>query len=459
MQKTAQKRSILNKLREMTNVSGQAAEKFFNPQFKAVMESLRAKDDQIRSLVAGAPIGDGDPGSDPVALKDLLKSAKSNLNRREYMVAVAELGRFHKRFSDINRELDKLKFDIDAVHHQFLFGTEDEPILNDEQKKHLHDLKSRFARTQRMELIKEAGIMDFFYNIGTRRGRALSAWEKRYPKETARLKKDTTTMLVKSEAALSQILSTLKEMASARSVRNPEQYTKFAEKITKSYQSYDGSFKEYYNTNIKGWLDKVELVAPTEPISEKESDEIATQKIPVGDVPSTEKDNFKIPMLFGPDKSTEVSRVPSQVDTDIESMPPTMDAPSSKELPYAATMPSPGMQVNTPRIPPAASVPTIPSPPPAMSGPMSTQPSSAAPSTIPSPPPAMSEPGQLKSDQLAKEFGWNTAHTKFLSSLESLSNESPFLLASYIAKYARSIQSYDTATAIKLLKIAKNIRG
>jgi hypothetical protein len=164
-------------------------------------------------------------------------------------------------------------------------------------------------------------------------------------------------------------------------------------------------------------------------------------------------------MLFGPDKSTEVSRVPSQVDTDIESMPPTMDAPSSKELPYAATMPSPGMQVNTPRIPPAASVPTIPSPPPAMSGPMSTQPSSAAPSTIPSPPPAMSEPGQLKSDQLAKEFGWNTAHTKFLSSLESLSNESPFLLASYIAKYARSIQSYDTATAIKLLKIAKNIRG
>ena len=106
MQKTAQKRGLLDKLIEnsgINNISGIAAEKFFNPEFKEVMETLRKKDDTIRSIVAGEIIGDGDPGEGPTALKKLLKNAKSNIARREYMSATADLGWFHKKISDISK--------------------------------------------------------------------------------------------------------------------------------------------------------------------------------------------------------------------------------------------------------------------------------------------------------------------------------------------------------------------
>ena len=132
MQKTSQKRSMLNKIREMTNVSGIAAEKYFNPQFEEVMNNLREVDANIRSIAAGKPLDNGNPGSDPVALKDLLKSAKSNLNRREFMMSVAELGRFHKKIADIVLELGRLQNKVDEVHHQFLFQD-----LGDEHKKEL----------------------------------------------------------------------------------------------------------------------------------------------------------------------------------------------------------------------------------------------------------------------------------------------------------------------------------
>ena len=107
MQKTAQrksgKRSILNKIREMTNVSGIAAEKFFNPEFERVMDSLRQADNKIRAVVSGQDIEGEDPGDDYMSLKDLYKSAKSNFSRREYMTSVAFLGRFHKKVNDENK--------------------------------------------------------------------------------------------------------------------------------------------------------------------------------------------------------------------------------------------------------------------------------------------------------------------------------------------------------------------
>src|SRR5208283_4165069 len=140
MEKTSQKRSILNKIREMTNVSGIAAEKYFNPQFEEVMNNLRSVDANIRSIAAGKSLDDGDPGGDPVALKDLLKSAKSNLNRREFMMSVADLGRFHKKVADIIVEINKLQNKIDEVHHQFLFQD-----LGDEHKKELQRLKGKWA--------------------------------------------------------------------------------------------------------------------------------------------------------------------------------------------------------------------------------------------------------------------------------------------------------------------------
>ena len=145
MEKTAQrksgKRSVLNKLREMSNVSGIAAEKFFNPEFERVMNSLRESDNKIRALVSGQEIEGEDPGDDSVSLKDLYKNAKSNINRREYMTAIAFLGRFHKKLHEISNLVDKLNFDVDQVHNDFLFKD-----LDEDQKKHLSDLRSEERR-------------------------------------------------------------------------------------------------------------------------------------------------------------------------------------------------------------------------------------------------------------------------------------------------------------------------
>jgi hypothetical protein len=418
MEKTAQRRSVLNKLREMTNVSGIAAEKFFNPEFKKVMESLRKKDDQIRSLVAGAAIGEGDPGSDPVALKDILKFAKSNLNRREYMMAVADLGRFHKKLSDVAKEISSLNFDIDAVHQQFLFGTDDDPILKPEHKEHLQYLKNRFAQEQ-FTLVKQAGLMDFFYNIGTKRGRALAAWEKRYPDKAKPLSKQTAVILAHSDALLEKILSSLKEMASARSVRNVDAYMKSAGNITKLYDKYHKSFTDYYKNVVQPIIKDIELTAPVKPADIPA--EIADKNIPVGTPSDMANTLLRMPAMPGSQGPTGTMR----------------------GAPNPAALVPPGPPPPTVNEPVAPTV-NAPAPP---SGPV-TSPVFAPPSDPNAAPPTMRSPQPIMS----------SSHRNFLNSLETLSGESPLLLASYISKYAKSIQDTSPDVAISLFKISKSIK-
>ena len=294
MQKTAQKRSVLNKLREMTNVSGIAAEKFFNPEFKKVMESLRAKDDEIRSIVSGEDIGEGSAGSDPMSAKSILKSARSNFNRREYMSSIADLSRFHKKAIDVVMVIRSLNKDVDAVHHEFLYKD-----LPEDKIKHLNDLKQRFAATQ-AQLIKEAGIADFLVNIGTKRGRALALWEKRYPEKTKKLKNSIESLLKDSDTFLDKLLLHLKEMASARSTRNVDVYVGKANDILSSYSKYDNSFKNQYNTVLKPFLAEVEFLTPKAPEP----------------APAPKLETEKIKTTFGPDIDTGMP---------VENQPPKLE--------------------------------------------------------------------------------------------------------------------------------------
>lgn len=432
MQKTAQKRSVLNKLREMTNVSGIAAEKFFNPEFQKVMESLREKDNAIRALVSGQEIEGADPGPDPISLKDLLKSSKSNFNRREYMTSVAELGRFHKKLFDVIQSIKNLSLDVDAVHHEFLFKD-----LGDEHKKQLEELKNRFAQNKIDTLVKEANIMDFFYNIGTKRGRALAAWEKRYPKQIGKLKKDTSMLLTRSEAILGQVLSALKEMAAARATRNIDNYMKGADKISKAYVGYDKTFKEYYSSNIKGFLEKIELVSPTD--NAPESKELGSQEIT-----TAPKEEDTTPSL-SPESNIPIPLTQVKAPSTIPQGPPDM----ASNIPFAATSLHPEKM---PSIPPSAKVPTQMTPA-TMEQELPQVPSLNVPAT----PAGTNE--EFKSDQMAKDMWGKASHLKFLESLESFAGESPLLLASYIKKYAKSIQGTNPEAAIELFKIVRSIRG
>lgn len=510
MDKFAQRRSMLNKLKEKTNISGMAAEKFFNPEFQKVMVALRLKDDYIRSIVAGEKIGDGDHGADSSGLKQLLKSCKSNLNRREYMSAISDLGRFHAKLAEIELHIQQLDGSVNEVHHEFLFKD-----LDDEKKEHLNRMKQRFA-SQQAELVKRAGIMDFFHNIGTQRGRALAAWEKRYPKKTADLKKQTASMLDKSEGFLGTTLSTLKEMATARANRNVDNYMTAAGKISKLISAYDKSFRGYYEGNVKDFMRYIEAAAPAPaPNTVKSPSDLdkSPDTIKMDGSPSFDKAPPSDPASSG-----HVSSGPG-----FERTPPSSyDKPESSAVPFdlinrkgPLTEPgssgAPTSSMNPPShhssAPPSGGAalpigPTMPSPE-FMQGALrpakvpsdvtvhqapAQSPESLAVTNRPMPyfagqpannndhrptilgvaPPAQATPvpkhesgvQQIgnKSDQIAKEYGW-ASHRAFYDTLEAMGGESPAILKVFISKYAKRIESTDLATSIKLLQVVKNIKG
>jgi hypothetical protein len=439
MEKIAQKRSVLNKLKEMTNISGKAAETFFNPQFQKVMDDLRAKDDSMRSIVAGEVIGNGDPGDDPIALKALLKTSKTSLNRREYMAATADLGRFHKKVADVVALINSLDNSINEVHHQFLFQD-----LDDEKKQHLEKLKNRWSAAQQAALIKEASsIMDFFHNIMSNRGRALGLYEKRYPKQVSKLKKDAVSLQSRSEGLLAIILTVLKEMAAARATRNPEQYIKAGEKIKKAYQNYDAMFKDFYNSNVKGFLEKVDPV----PTASKPNDAgLGNQEVGTSNLP--------IPLVQN--KSVQITDPNSM---GVAPTAPTEYAPPSGNTPTSAEQ----LDLVNPKIPAPPLVPTNVGEPideediltepqmekPVMeTNPVLPTPTVMYPTNVPNADPARKTLMQASS-----------SHREFVRSLEALANEDPLVLSAYIRKYATSIQQTDPLKAIQLFNIAKSIRG
>ena len=249
MDKIAQKRRALTKLREMINVPTEALMGKFSPQFVELMDQLREIDDSIREHAS--------------ELKNLLKLAKTNFNRREYMVAVSYIGQFHEKVEAIYNELSKLATAVDIKHHEFLFGDVDQENIDylinklgpkfDQRK--LQRMLSKQPIKSRASIEKEAGLADWWYNLTTDRGRALAAWEKRFPKESKELKRQTDNMIKKSASLLDNLLSTLKTLASHRATRRLEEYLKESEKFKQKYKSYDATFSLFYDTYVKKFVE------------------------------------------------------------------------------------------------------------------------------------------------------------------------------------------------------------
>lgn len=433
MEKTAQRRSALQKLHEWSNVSGHAAEKFFSPELKRVMESLRASDDQIRANVVGDAIGKAKPVQGAAPLKDLLKKAKSNLARREYMSAVSDLSRFHKQMEAVYAAVLDLDRSVEKVHDEFLFNG-----LGDEQKKYLSEMKSRFApktSASEYELVKAAGIADFLINIGTKRGRALAMWEKRYPKAAEQLKKDTRSLVEESDSLLSATLASLKAMGTARAARAVDDYIAAANVIKKKYEVYDKLFRAVYARSYQKFIDQLgEQKAPAAEVpnsKELGSQEVAptpTSQSPATTLPTTTEQKPN-PFLTAPAPGQDPFKSPT------EQTLSKLDQMAQERDLAAPAAPASGPQGIKP----------LPYQGPGTSAPSETDPFAPQINAKPLP------PGVPIPDV--------KTHKKFYESLEKMSNESPLILASYIKKYAASIKSSDPKTSAKLLNIAKRIKG
>jgi hypothetical protein len=427
MQKFAQKRSILNKLREKTNLGGIAAEKFFNPEFERVMESLRQADNKIRAIASGSDIEGEDAGPDPVSLKDLLKSAKSNINRREYMTALAFLGRFSKKMESISKFIEELKFNVDKVHHDFLFKD-----LDTEQQQYLQEMKSRFASFN-TQLVAEAGIMDFFHNVTSDRGKALHAWEKRYPQKVKQLKKDIGNLYSKSEGMFGQLLSSLKAMATARATRKVDDYMDSANKVISNFNKYNQQFKEYYGGSFKDFLNKQEFKSPTKEMDEakklndKDIDVEVGPSIPVSK-PLTVEDLYDS-SSSGPVLPLVQKQAPITPPPPAQANPPVVDNFTDTERP---TLPSIDLSGPTTQRSPKTELPSV-----------QENELEAAPDTVKEP--EMAPPSKA-------------AHKKFLDSLVAMGDENPEFLAAHISSYARRIEASDPDTAIQLFKVVHAIK-
>ena len=423
MDKTAQKRSLLNKLHEMANIPARSAENFFKPELKRIMNSLISVDDVVRSTLTGEKIGKASP-EDPVSAKDLLKEAKSFINRREYLSAAADLGRFHKKMQDVSNVLEKLEVDVNSIHHQFLFNK-----LPGKHREQLEEMRTRLASERLTYFTKEAGITDFFRNIGTPRGRALAAWEKRYPQVVGKIRDGAVAQLESSQELLNDALAQLKVMASARAARNIDVYISAGKELSRQFKKYDSGkhgFRGYYNEVIKPYLDMQKKIEEDEKATSATSSAVNNMLV------DQSKKNLENADPFGNPAKTDPAVAPAPA----VPVPTTSGEFGHISIPGAPALPtdvgSPGTAPVTPPPPPVPSLPT----------------------------PGIRPPG-FKSDEVAEElFGpKKSSYDAFIDSLQVFSNEDPSLLAAHISKYAKSIQGEQPEVAVKLFKIAKSLRG
>lgn len=248
--KTAQERSLLNKLRERTNISGKILEGL-NDEFAELMTRLRSTDEKIRAHAEQT--------------KDLTRAAKSLLNRRDYLSSAANISAFHERCRYISAELEKFIRSVDLKHYKFLLDQ-----FDDEQKEQLFgydptkdlSLDSATAAFVSLSIIKQAGLSDWWFsmtdpladvahNLTTGRGQAMRALEKRFSISFLKsLKTNSSIMVSKTERLLQLLLAIFKKLGTALAKRNVDQYVENAKLFIRKFAEYHTVFVKYYNTNI-----------------------------------------------------------------------------------------------------------------------------------------------------------------------------------------------------------------
>ena len=433
MNKIAQRRSLLNQIREKVNMPGSYLEGFFKPELDRVMVSLKELDDRIRAELSGKQIGDAEAPADAISAKDLLKNARQNFNRREYMAGVADLGRFHKKMYLISQAINGFFVDVNKIHHKFLFeGLPENQQTNLKQlREHMEGLNKK--STQDNYLVKSAGIMDFFYQVGTKRGRGLAAWEKKYPKQTKDLREGGNRLVNEAQKLLDNTLTYLRQMATARATRRPDEYMDVASKIKQDFDKFDGGdkgFRVYYNSAIVPWL-KIK--------DEIEAKEQAAQPVQKTEEPTNSNEN-----------KTELGEEPTL--TRPPSVPATPAALKVQQpFPAAAPVELAEEDAPTERNLPVAEPAKLPAP---------VRPAPPADPQLSLPGTTYTWPAVLTPEQSSQaNLPGIEAHQSFYRSLQSMSQESPLVLAGVIARYASSIQASDPETALSLFSVAKNIRG
>jgi hypothetical protein len=254
MDKLAQDRGLLNKLREKTNITGKILESL-NPEFQEMMDRLRATDEKIRSHAD--------------QIKDVVRAAKSHTNRRDYLSAATNISAFHERCRFISAELQKFIKGVNLKHYKFLldqfddeqkqalFGYDPNKEINLEEESQAVDDRVIIAALKRYAGLSDwwfkitDPIGDLAHNLSTSRGIAMRQLEKKFSIAFLKeLKANTTVMTIRTQRFLSILLSTFKALATALAKRNVDQYVKAAKSFISKFAVYHTQFVKYYTDNI-----------------------------------------------------------------------------------------------------------------------------------------------------------------------------------------------------------------
>lgn len=220
IEKTAQRRSMMQWLHEKSNVGRHAAEAF-SDSYQEQMKVLRESDNIIRHAVTD--------------LKSNLKLAKKSLKQRRYLDVVHFIG-------NIN---DSIK----------LIGSK-RAILRDMMKSHLDDFYGDYEHADlgREYFKKQAGIMDMF--SGARR-MAGKVFEKHYDtilKERARAMEE---LYNETDHLVDLTLDTLKDLGTYRAKGDINSYIKSLDELARKRDKFENKFKNIYDTYILPFIDRL----------------------------------------------------------------------------------------------------------------------------------------------------------------------------------------------------------
>jgi hypothetical protein len=251
MEKLAQERGLLNKLREKTDISGRILESL-NSEFASMMEKLRSTDERIRSHAQN--------------VKGNVRAAKSLVARRDYLSAATNISAFHEKCRIISAELQKFIGGVDLKHYKFLLDQ-----FDDEQKQQLfgynpeQEIKLEDGEVSNVDdkmimasLEKQAAwfnstdpLADLANNLTSSRSHAMRALEKRFSISFLKeLKGNTNVMVIKSQHFLQALLTIFKKLGTALAKRNVNYYIEAAKIFISKFAAYHQLFVKYYEKSI-----------------------------------------------------------------------------------------------------------------------------------------------------------------------------------------------------------------
>jgi hypothetical protein len=247
MKKISQQRTMWQKLKENANVGGMIVEKF-SPEMGELFKKLKELDAAARGTAVDARLG------------EYIKASKSSFKSKNILNTVDLLSQFHSQIYGVVKLFGQID-ELVKNQHRLL-------VSKDEDLSKYLGLKNKFEQKKSSDLeikvilIKTAGILSYLKDKFTE-----SAWEKRYPKQTKKLKQELATLLSSSETLYLDLMKLFSDLADARASRKIEEYVDLTKGFGKKYQKYDQFFKKFYKENISQFLDLVSPAVSEQPPS------------------------------------------------------------------------------------------------------------------------------------------------------------------------------------------------